>query len=1440
MALSRRARVVWWSFGGLAALAAVLLAVLVALLETGAGRERIRRLAMSRAATALGGRGTLFLGRLEGGLAGRLAVDSVALLDDRGRVVAAASRIEADGSLAGLLWGRVRLTRLVVVRPFLFLERKDSVWNVSRLFPPGPRGAAAGRSPFALVIDSTELREGRVALVTPDTLPTLPLVHRTLSGLEIALGPSLLAGAGPEGGVARIRRFAVRSSLPRVTVRETSGTVRWWPDSLALNLPLVRLPASRGSVRGTVAWAARGAARLDLRARADQVSLEDVAWLSALLPGHGSASGAVAIRGEVGSARGLTYAIRDLDVRATRSRITGAFDATVGRGVAVTDLALAADPLDLDLVRELFGDSVPKRVWRGALRGTVRGTGGPLDAIRLDDARLSFEDHRLGGARSRLALAGVVNARAPRSELRDFRVRVEELDVRTLGAVVRMADSLHGVLTGSLVLDGPVSDVRFHDLTLRHVDGDRPRSRVSGEGRLASDVTGRWLDATLALDSVAPAALARGRTSLPLTGAVLGTLELHATGDTMSIDAALRAGRGAARFRGLALLDSTRTWLRGSATLEAVDPRALIARRDIPALRLDGTARLEVEADARRTTGHLEVALDSTSVIGVSPVHRGRVRAGVDSTGVHVDTADLRTRDWRLAGHGRIARAGETHDTLWFAVTVDALASLSALLLDSAGAARADSVHGAAGAAGVLVGSLDTLALDADFSLAQARWNDLSVRLASGHATLARLPAAATGRVTLAADSVAFGGRAARHVEAGADLRGGRSGHGWAEISSGDSLRARVVAGVEQAGNTTRIALDSVAVLLGGVRWGLDRPARATLQPRLLVVDSTVLHSSLGATLALRATLPDSGAVDGRLGLSGVTPGEFAVTGFAPMELSARADADVRLSGTRDAPRLAFTLGVDSVSVRERAAPSLHFTGDYEQRRARVDLRGAFQGREILAVTGSVPVDLTLRAVTPRLTDDTLALRVRANEAALPGLEALVPGIEGLAGTISADLSVGGTLRRPAGRGTVRAEEVAFDLPRWGTAVRRAAAALRLSGDTVIVDALRMDDGDRHDTVSVRGAVWQRDSTWLVALTSEARDFRVMDDPRLATAEATWSLTASGGLRGPELDGTVSLERGTFVIGAERNVRPLRARRGADAVRDRAWRPFTRSLVVTLGNDVRLRSRDANVQLSGTIEAEGPLRRPYVSGEFSADRGTYRVDLGVLKRTFRVDSGTVWVEGTVREPAALDIWSSYVVRTAERDDVIIGARVTGTTDAPRLELRSSADGSTLAQSEIISYLIFGSPSFGLDGQGQSTVRTATAALVPSLGGVLEGVLGTLLPFFSSLQVTTVAGAGPQSLTTNPLDGLLSSYALTAGRQVGTDAFLSLSAGRCSGSRVSSTQSPSVWFGVAAEYRPKRTLGAAISVDPGSAPCNRVGRFSEVYQFGLDLFREWRR
>ncbi len=276
---------------------------------------------------------------------------------------------------------------------------------------------------------------------------------------------------------------------------------------------------------------------------------------------------------------------------------------------------------------------------------------------------------------------------------------------------------------------------------------------------------------------------------------------------------------------------------------------------------------------------------------------------------------------------------------------------------------------------------------------------------------------------------------------------------------------------------------------------------------------------------------------------------------------------------------------------------------------------------------------------------------------------------------------------------------------------------------------------------------------------------------------------------------------------------------------------------VSLGSDVRLRSRDANVQLTGEVELFGSLERPWISGSVYATRGTYRVDLGVIKRTFRVDSGTVIVEGTPDVSPALDIYASYIVRAPDADDITIGAHVYGTTDRPRLDLSSDL-GTATAQSEIISYLVFGRSSFGVPKDRGAVGRTATAALVPSLGGFLESTLGAVLPFFSTLQVSTVAAEESQNALSNPIELLNNNYALTGGRQIGSDTFFSITTGRCSGGRLGASSASPVWFGTAAEYRPKRSVGAAISIDPGPAPCSRVSGSGDTYQIGFDLLYAW--
>src|SRR5207249_5941482 len=141
-------------------------------------------------------------------------------------------------------------------------------------------------------------------------------------------------------------------------------------------------------------------------------------------------------------------------------------------------------------------------------------------------------------------------------------------------------------------------------------------------------------------------------------------------------------------------------------------------------------------------------------------------------------------------------------------------------------------------------------------------------------------------------------------------------------------------------------------------------------------------------------------------------------------------------------------------------------------------------------------------------------------------------------------------------------------------------------------------------------------------------------------------------------------------------------------------------LELEMGSDVWLRSDEANIQLAGSVRLIKQRDQYLVSGTLQAVRGTYRLKVGsVLSREFVVTEGTVKYFGTPDQDAALDIAAKHVVHPvptqAQRnpEDITVVAHITGTLLVPKVTLE--AEKRKLSQTEIISYLLFGTSSGGL-------------------------------------------------------------------------------------------------------------------------------------------------
>jgi len=1401
-------------------------------------RDRIER----AIADAMEGRGAVALHGLRLLPVGRLASDSIVVTDREGKTVVATGAFSAHIAIGPLLDRVLVVDSLHLTDPtFDLVQDARGDWNIAGLVPESSEEEPTG-PPWRVEIGALVVTGGAVRLTQPDSLPALPPVRSTVTGIDVALGASTFAPDTRRGSFA-IERLAFASSNPPLDLRDAAGRIEIFADSAQLDVPRIALGNSAMALRGTIGFAkGEQDIRLALDLNASRVDLADIAWITELIPKEGTGSATMRIE-NAPTAGGIRYRFTELAVRATGTDLRGRLLMDVGPGdeIAVRDLDLMASPLDLRLVREIFGDSSPPPPWDGTVRGRLRASGGPLTSWRIDPSTLVFDDRRVGNAQSRFTISGTMDLLAEQTIFKPLNIRIDSMDVRTAGGVTEIADSLRGYLTGRVQIAGPLDNILFRDLDLLHIDGDLPRSHVRGEGRIADDESKVWLEARLALDTVGVASLGRAFSSEELAGTLHGSVDVSVIRDSTSIALVLGGDAGDLVFNGATSMDTTLLVMQGALALWEFDARKLLPALALPAHSITAQLTLGINGPWEEPTGPVEFTLDSSSNIASLTFQEARGSIALEAGGVRIDTIVARGAVGHLSARGRLSRDPAMRDTVRFAAELASVRELRGFLPDSLASAWADSLHGRASVTGIALGSLDTMDIRAVLTADSVQVGSYGVQRVDADLLLDGVPSATHGLATFDAVALDGLGLPVHRISAEATVREAK----WADASlrlvAADTLFASARADIHYMGDSLQIRIDSLDARTVDARWTLTQPAGIFSGPDRLVIDSLELRSADGARFALHGFVETDGTLNMEAHALRVPLSHARFSGLMPSRVNGELTFDARADGTVDSPLLALDIRLDSTRVDDRAAPELTIQGTYAERIAAVNVSARTMQRDAFNLTAELPLDLSFRgqSLAERLVEAPLYIRLVADGSPLGGFEALMPGIRELRGGFDADVQVTGSWDALEPRGILLVREGAFAVPALGTAFRDLDMDVGLAPDSIMVYQARLaDDRSVNDTASVTGTIARVNGVWRAELLSVARALHVIDDPRVAEADVSWNLRLRGPLDSLSLGGDITVPNANIFIGEQqRRVLQLEEDLAADSA-SATYAPVLEGLRLRLGNEVRLRSPEANVQLTGEVAIVGTLDAPDVRGEIFAERGTYRLDLGLLQRTFQVDSGLVRMNGPLSIPPSLDIHTSYTVRQAQREDVHITARINGTVEQPRLTLGSSDLGTTASDTEIISYLLFGAPTFVLDGQRGSAVRLATAALIPSLGGAAERALGAKLPFLSELQVVTVAGDSPSDFTLNSFEGLLNSFALTAGTQVGTDSYLRLSTGVCRGENRAAQSLPA-WFGIAGEYRPRERLSAVVSLTPGSAPCNRIGTFAQIYQFGVDLYKDWR-
>jgi translocation and assembly module TamB len=594
------------------------------------------------------------------------------------------------------------------------------------------------------------------------------------------------------------------------------------------------------------------------------------------------------------------------------------------------------------------------------------------------------------------------------------------------------------------------------------------------------------------------------------------------------------------------------------------------------------------------------------------------------------------------------------------------------------------------------------------------------------------------------------------------------------------------------------------------------------------------------------------------------------------------------VTGTRDAPLIDVRGNITGAKLGEVNVEGVNLTGRYRDRRFNAEIDVVTADTTILDVDASLPVDLALRGVSDRLLDrDTVNIHLRSRDVDLGLAESFTTSMRNATGRFNADLSLVGTWSRMNPTGTLSIDRGAVTLPdlgnvRWRDMNVRIAAAR----DSIRIERFHLLSGDsRGDSLWLTGTVaFDEHNHPKFDLTLGARRFEAIDNPALATLDISANnVRLRGSNEGSTLSGTIVVDRGTIVIPtfSEKELIDLEdplffnvvdtSLIASRSLFPKAPPEFLRNmsvqgLTVAMGADVWVRSPEANINLGGSVAVNvrrGQLLRSQpelvLEGDLQTRRGTYTLDLArVVRRTFQVEGGELRFLGDPGLNPTLDISAVHTVVMQQsalaRNDIRIRARVLGTLLNPRIVIES-ADSLALSESDMISLLVTGAPSFeigrGERGQGPQAVEISSLVTRGAFS-VLNSYLSRILNsagLFDVFQVEAFSGNGDAD---NP-SGLgqfgIGGANFLVGKQLNPRTFFFLSAGVCKLSDLfsssSSPNAPSIaeTIGLRVEYRLPKGYGLSASLDPAShqALCNSVDRgfTTTPQQFGFDLFRAWR-
>ncbi len=1321
--------------------------------------------------------------------------------------------------------------------------------------------------------------------------------------------------ADPDSDVSYGREFKIATLSadgfePTFKYRNVMADVRLQGDSVWFQSPHFELPASNGRGAGKVWWGSDLPTRYDIIIHGNSVSLDDVNWAYPPLPRTGGGSLDLAIRNDVDPKKLqiVDFRLMNMDVKTTGSHVTGTMWFGIGAPVLlVRNVDLRADPVDFEFLRTINQKPFPVD-WRGQLYGTVKGRGGPLTHFIVDESNVTFRDAHVPGAVTKATGKGELDILYPGlTAFHNFNVNATSVDLRSIEYLYPSFPRLGGTIYGTATLDSSWMDVRFSNANVFHQDGPGDPSHITGSGRITYGEPLMTYDVTLDARPLSLTMLSRSYPS-PLRGLVSGPLKAVGQSPDLALTTTLTGDAGTFSFDGRVDLDTVGGYgARGHGQFSGFSPAKLLAKNEFPSGALSGHYDVDVAgATASSLHGSAGAVIERTNFGGVT-VYPSRARATFANGRMHVDTLLVETAAGTVRASGGIGLPKGSFDSLTFTYDLDSLGGLRRVLSSRDSTAEADSLSGEIRVTGFAQGRLDSLRLAGTLTGSQLYFAKDKTHSLTVDFDIADALNSASGRLTVSADTATVGGIVLDTL--GGTLIASDASHAQFQLGAQSHNGPIAVAGGTWSllNSAWAVGLTSLDLVVGKDEWklaGQTHLQRDSLGTRL---DSLVLKNRDSAVVALSGNVPNTGRVAGRVRATNLPLGDVGVLEQFADSIAGLGRVDATLSGTRDHPILDGSVSIAGLKRFGVMLDSVTLTGQLQDRSARVGLALQRSGLTALIADATIPVDFRLFSLKTR--NDPMDGRISIPSTDLSIVQLMSRSFSQVTGTLRGDITIAGTPSAPVFRtgddvrcisaiaGCSQGVQIvngSATLPQIGIVLSDVQCTVSGAGDLAGGDSVSISKcqatslgtqrGAERGSITVNG--WVKNlARFLLTKPDPVRpvpvpSFRVavilnnyhaLNKRGVADIYATTSepIQIVGDLNAARLTGAVQVDHSAIFL-ADRDL----ARKQLDQtsidlgsetiVGGRA--PLAQlqsgltipSFTVTLGSDVRLKSKEADVRLGGSLNAVTSAARANrllastneliprlgLEGTLRTIGGTYVLDLGLARRQFDVlPDGSVTFTGDASNPT-LDISAQYNVKQYRDRDLGVIVNLRGPLiPYPGITFSSNADYA-ISQSDLVSYLVTGAPGFELNNQ----TREALAQFIgPTVSAAAASSLRSLVgPFFDAFRFELGTGQQPgQTSTTSNLQQYLYGATFGVEKQFADKMYLSLNTGLCQ--FENNAQSSNLLSGVGAkvEYRFDPKLSTQLAYDPATATrtCSPgqsiIGIVPTPNQFSVSLHHTFR-